>query len=144
MKVKIINQSANALPQYETTGSAGMDIRANIEQAIELKPLERTLVPTGLFIELPHGYEAQIRPRSGLAAKKGLSIPNSPGTIDSDYRGEIKVIMINLSNETQVIEPAERVAQMVIARYEQINWELTDSLSESDRGAGGFGSTGKK
>jgi dUTP pyrophosphatase len=144
MKVKIINQSANALPQYETSGSAGMDIRANIDQAIELKPLERTLVPTGLFIELPQGYEAQIRPRSGLAAKKGLSIPNSPGTIDSDYRGEIKVIMINLSNETQVIEPAERVAQMVIARYEQISWELTDSLSESDRGAGGFGSTGKK
>ena len=144
MNVKIINQSENALPQYETVGSAGMDIRANIENAITLQPLERTLVPTGLFIELPQGYEAQIRPRSGLAAKKGLSIPNSPGTIDSDYRGEIKVILINLSNEAQTIEPAERVAQMVIAKYEQINWELTESLSDSDRGAGGFGSTGKK
>jgi dUTP pyrophosphatase len=144
MNVKIINQSENALPQYETVGSAGMDIRANIENAITLQPLERTLVPTGLFIELPQGYEAQIRPRSGLAAKKGLSIPNSPGTIDSDYRGEIKVILINLSNEAQTIEPAERVAQMVIAKYEQISWELTESLSDSDRGAGGFGSTGKK
>jgi len=144
MKVKIINQSANALPQYETVGSAGMDIRANIENAITLQPLERVLVPTGLFIELPQGYEAQIRPRSGLAAKKGLGIPNSPGTIDSDYRGEIKVILINLSNEPQTIEPAERVAQMVIARYEQISWELSDALSDSERGAGGFGSTGKK
>jgi dUTP pyrophosphatase len=144
MKVKIINQSANALPQYETVGSAGMDIRANIENAITLQPLERVLVPTGLFIELPQGYEAQIRPRSGLAAKKGLGIPNSPGTIDSDYRGEIKVILINLSNEPQTIEPAERVAQMVIATYEQISWELSDALSDSERGAGGFGSTGKK
>ncbi len=144
MKVKIINQSANALPQYETVGSAGMDIRANIENAITLQPLERVLVPTGLFIELPQGYEAQIRPRSGLAAKKGLGIPNSPGTIDSDYRGEIKVILINLSNEPQTIEPAERVAQMVIARYEQISWELSEALSDSERGAGGFGSTGKK
>ena len=144
MKVKIINQSANALPQYETVGSAGMDIRANIENAITLQPLERVLVPTGLYIELPQGYEAQIRPRSGLAAKKGLGIPNSPGTIDSDYRGEIKVILINLSNEPQTIEPAERVAQMVIARYEQISWELSEALSDSERGAGGFGSTGKK
>ena len=143
MKVKIVNLSGNALPQYETAGSAGMDIRANIQESITLQPLQRVLVPTGLFIELPVGHEAQIRPRSGLAAKKGLSIPNSPGTIDSDYRGEIKVILINLSNEPQTIEPEERIAQMVIARYEQIQWEPTDSLSDSERGAGGFGSTGK-
>jgi dUTP pyrophosphatase len=144
MKVKIINKSNNALPHYETEGSAGMDIRANIEAAIELKPLERTMIPTGLFIELPQGYEAQIRPRSGLAAKKGISIPNSPGTIDSDYRGEIKVIVINLSSEVQIIEPAERVAQMVIAKYEQIAWENAEILGETERGAGGFGSTGTK
>jgi dUTP pyrophosphatase len=143
MQVKIINQSANQLPKYETEGSAGMDIRANIETPIVLKPLERVLVPTGLFIELPQGYEAQIRPRSGLAAKKGLSIPNAPGTIDSDYRGEIKVIVINLSNEEQIIEPAERVAQMVIAKYEQVNFELVESLSDTSRGVGGFGSTGR-
>ncbi len=144
MKVKIINRSKNALPQYETAGSAGMDLRADISETITLKPLERTLVPTGLFIELPQGYEAQIRPRSGLAAKKGISIPNSPGTIDSDYRGEIKVIVINLSSETQIIEPAERVAQMVIAKYEQIEWQETETLEDSERGAGGFGSTGVK
>ncbi len=144
MKVKIINRSKNALPQYETAGSAGMDLRADISETITLKPLERTLVPTGLFIELPQGYEAQIRPRSGLAAKKGISIPNSPGTIDSDYRGEIKVIVINLSSETQIIEPAERVAQMVIAKYEQIEWQETETLEDSERGAGGFGSTGLK
>jgi dUTP pyrophosphatase len=144
MKVKIINRSKNALPQYETVGSAGMDLRADISETITLKPLERTLVPTGLFIELPQGYEAQIRPRSGLAAKKGISIPNSPGTIDSDYRGEIKVIVINLSSETQIIEPAERVAQMVIAKYEQIQWNEVESLEDSERGAGGFGSTGVK
>jgi dUTP pyrophosphatase len=142
MQVKIVNKSNNLLPKYETIGSAGMDIRAFIEAPIELKPLERTMVPTGLFIELPQGFEAQIRPRSGLAAKKGLSIPNSPGTIDSDYRGEIKVIIINLSNQIQIIEPAERVAQMVIARYEQISWLESAELSNTERGAGGFGSTG--
>lgn len=144
MQVKIINKSNNTLPNYETIGSAGMDIRANIDAPIMLNPLERTLVPTGLYMELPIGYEAQIRPRSGLAAKKGLSVPNAPGTIDSDYRGEIKVILINLSNQVQVIEPAERIAQMVIAKYEQITWQQVEALSETIRGEGGFGSTGKK
>jgi len=144
MKVRIINQSNNALPAYETPGSAGMDLRANISEAIQLKPLERTLVPTGLFIELPDGYEAQVRPRSGMAVKKGITVLNSPGTIDADYRGEIKVIIINLSNEIQTIEPAERVAQMVIAKHEKINWEQTEMLNETVRGAGGFGHTGHK
>lgn len=144
MTVKIINRSANALPNYETSGSAGMDIRANIEAPISLKSLERTLIPTGLFIELPQGYEAQIRPRSGLAIKKGISLPNTPGTIDSDYRGEIKIIVINLSAETQIIEPQERVAQMVIAKYEQIVWQQVEVLGDTERGAGGFGSTGTK
>lgn len=143
MKVNIINRSANPLPHYQTTGSAGMDLRADIQQIIQLQPLERTLVPTGLYIELPDGFEAQIRPRSGLAIKKGLSLVNTPGTIDSDYRGEIKVIVINLSNEIQIIEPGERIAQMVIARYEQIEWQNVNELSGTDRGAGGFGSTGK-
>ena len=142
MTVKIINKSINALPQYETKGSAGMDLRANLTETITLQPLERTLIPTGLFIELPGGYEAQIRPRSGLAIKKGLSLANTPGTIDSDYRGEIKVILINLSNEAQTIEPSERVAQMVIAKYEQAIWEEVEVLSDTKRGAGGFGSTG--
>lgn len=142
MTVKIINKSTNDLPQYETKGSAGMDLRANITEAVTLGSLERTLIPTGLFIELPVGYEAQIRPRSGLAVKKGLSLPNTPGTIDSDYRGEIKVILINLSKETQTIEPGERVAQMVIAKYEQATWEEVEVLSDTKRGAGGFGSTG--
>lgn len=142
MTVKIINKSANDLPQYETKGSAGMDLRANLTEAVTLGSLERTLIPTGLFIELPVGYEAQIRPRSGLAVKKGLSLPNTPGTIDSDYRGEIKVILINLSKETQTIEPSERVAQMVIAKYEQANWEEVTVLSDTKRGVGGFGSTG--
>lgn len=142
MKVKIVNQSAYELPAYETTGSAGMDLRANIDEAITLAPLERKLVPTGLFIELPQGYEAQIRPRSGLALKKGLSLVNTPGTIDSDYRGEIKVIVINLSAEQQTIAPGERIAQMIIARYEQVTWEVVEKLSSSERGAGGFGSTG--
>ena len=144
MKVRIINQSNNALPAYETPGSAGMDLRANISEAIQLKPLERTLVPTGLFIELPDGYEAQVRPRSGMAVKKGITVLNSPGTIDADYRGEIKVIIINLSNEIQTIEPAERVAQMVITKHEKINWEQTEMLNETVRGAGGFGHTGHK
>lgn len=142
MTVKIINKSTNDLPQYETKGSAGMDLRANLEEAVTLGSLERTLIPTGLYIELPVGYEAQIRPRSGLAVKKGLSLPNTPGTIDSDYRGEIKVILINLSKETQTIEPGERVAQMVIAKYEQAIWEEVEVLSDTKRGAGGFGSTG--
>ncbi len=143
MKVKIINSSGNALPKYETIGSAGMDLRANIEEDVVFKPLERKLIPTGLFIELPVDYEAQIRPRSGLSYKKGLTLVNSPGTIDSDYRGEIKVIMINLSPENQTVTPGERIAQMVIARYEQISWEEVGDLSITDRGAGGFGSTGK-
>lgn len=142
MTVKIINKSTNDLPQYETKGSAGMDLRANITEAVTLGSLERTLIPTGLFIELPVGYEAQIRPRSGLAVKKGLSLPNTPGTIDSDYRGEIKVILINLSKDTQNIEPGERVAQMVIAKYEQATWQEVEVLSDTQRGAGGFGSTG--
>lgn len=144
MQVKIINRSSNPLPNYETAGSAGMDLRADISEPIRLESLERTLVPTGLFIELPRGFEAQIRPRSGLAVKKGLTLVNTPGTIDSDYRGEIKVIVVNLSKETQTIEPAERIAQMVIARYEQIEWQSVEELSGTDRGAGGFGSTGVK
>lgn len=144
MKVKIINKSINDLPKYETIGSAGLDLRANIESPIQLESLERTIVPTGLFIELPIGYEAQVRPRSGLSIKKGLSLVNSPGTIDSDYRGEIGVIIINLSKETQTIEPSERIAQMVIAQYEQAEWEEVVELSETERGTGGFGSTGKK
>jgi len=144
MKVKIINRSANPLPSYETIGSAGMDLRANIDSAVELKPLERNLIPTGLFIELPNGYEAQIRPRSGLAVKKGLTLLNTPGTIDSDYRGEIKIIIVNLSDQVQVIEPNERIAQMIIAKYEKIEWELVEELEETTRGAGGFGHTGVK
>lgn len=144
MQVKVINKSKNALPRYETSGSAGLDLRADITEAIELKSLERTLIPTGLYIELPVGYEAQIRPRSGLAIKKGLSLVNSPGTIDSDYRGEIKVILVNLSNETQTIPVGERIAQMVIARYEQIEWKSVEILSDTTRGSGGFGSTGVK
>ena len=143
LEVKIINRSSYPLPQYETSGSAGMDLRANLEEPVTLNPLERALIPTGLFIELPGGYEAQIRPRSGLAAKRGLTMLNSPGTIDSDYRGEIKCIVVNLSNEPQTIEPGERIAQMVIARYERINWIETATLNDSERGAGGFGSTGK-
>ena len=143
MQVKIINKSAYPLPEYATEGSAGMDLRANIETAKTLQPMERAIIPTGLYIELPLGYEAQVRPRSGMAYKKGLSIPNSPGTIDADYRGEIGVIVINLNTEPIVIEPGERVAQMVIAKYERISWALVDDLSETDRGAGGFGSTGK-
>ena len=142
MKVKIINKSENPLPKYETTGSAGMDIRANITHSIVLESLERTLIPTGLFIELPVGYEAQVRPRSGLAYRKGLSLANTPGTIDSDYRGEIKAIMVNLSNEAQTIEPGERIAQIVIAKHERVTWASVEILEDSERGAGGFGSTG--
>lgn len=144
MIVKIINQSQNPLPAYETDGSAGMDLRADISASITLKPLDRTLVPTGLFIELPLGYEAQVRPRSGLAAKRGLTCLNSPGTIDSDYRGEIKVILVNLSNDTQVIEPSERIAQMVIAKHERVTLHEVEVLNDTSRGAGGFGSTGTK
>ena len=142
MQVKIINQSPFPLPQYETPGSAGLDLRANISAPISLGSLERQLVPTGLFIELPVGYEAQVRPRSGLSIKKGLSLVNSPGTIDSDYRGEIKIILVNLSNEPQTVEPGERIAQMVIARYERIEWVEAAVLSQTERGVGGFGSTG--
>lgn len=142
MQVKVVNTSRHALPAYETTGSAGMDLRAMLDEPVRLKPLERTLIPTGLFIELPQGYEAQIRPRSGLAYKKGITVANAPGTIDSDYRGEIKVIVVNLSNETVEIPDGERVAQMVIARHEQITWQEVDTLEETVRGAGGFGHTG--
>jgi len=143
LRVKIINQSPYPLPQYETLGSAGMDLRANLTEAITLAPLERTLVPTGLFIELPVGYEAQIRPRSGLAAKQGLTMLNSPGTIDSDYRGELKCIVVNLSNQPQTIAPGERIAQMVVARHERVEWAPVEQLLDSERGSGGFGSTGK-
>jgi len=144
VKVRIINKSKHSLPSYETTHSAGMDLRANIDAAIALKPLERALVSTGLFIELPEGHEAQIRPRSGLAAKKGITVLNSPGTIDADYRGEIKVILVNLSNENFIIEDGERIAQMIIAKHERVEWIESDELVETLRGTGGFGSTGNK
>lgn len=144
LTVKVINKSKHNLPEYATVASAGLDIRANIEAPITLKSLERVLVKTGLFIELPEGYEAQVRPRSGLAYKNGITVLNSPGTIDADYRGEIGVILVNLSTEPFVIQNGERVAQLVVAKHEQINWEKVDSLEESDRGTGGFGSTGKK
>lgn len=143
MKVKVVNSSAFALPEYQTPLSAGLDIRANLSESITLSPLERAMVPTGLFVELPEGYEMQIRPRSGLAAKHGITVLNSPGTIDADYRGEIKVILVNLSNIPFTIEPGERIAQMIVARYEQVEWQAVESLSETERGAGGFGSTGK-
>ena len=143
MKVKVINRSRFDLPRYATPLSAGMDVRANIDEAVVLRPLERAMIPTGLSIELPEGYEMQIRPRSGLAAKHGITVLNSPGTIDADYRGEIRVILVNLSNEEFRIEAGERIAQMVVARHEQVEWELTEELGESERGAGGFGSTGK-
>lgn len=144
MKVQIINKSKHPLPAYATEMSAGMDLRANLSEPVVLKPLERCLVPTGLFIALPAGYEAQVRPRSGLALKKGITLLNSPGTIDADYRGEIGVILVNLSSEDFVINDGERIAQLVIARYEQIQWEMVESLDETQRGAGGFGHTGKK
>ena len=143
MKVKVVNSSAFALPEYQTPLSAGLDIRANLSESITLSPLERAMVPTGLFVELPEGYEMQIRPRSGLAAKHGITGLNSPGTIDADYRGKIKVIFVNLSNTPFTIEPGERIAQMIVARYEQVEWQAVESLSETERGAGGFGSTGK-
>lgn len=144
MKVQIINKSKHALPEYATEQSAGMDLRANLDEPIVLKPLQRCLVPTGLFMALPKGFEAQVRPRSGLAIKKGISVLNSPGTIDADYRGEICVILVNLSTEDFVVEDGERIAQMVIARHEQVEWEKVDVLEDTERGSGGFGHTGKK
>ncbi len=143
LKIKVINQSKHPLPEYATVKAAGLDLKANISEAIILKPLQRQLVPTGLFIELPESFEAQIRPRSGLAFKNGITVLNSPGTIDADYRGEIKVLLVNLSDTDFTINDGERVAQMVIAKHEQINWQQVTSLEDSDRGAGGFGSTGK-
>ncbi|NVO18612.1 MAG: dUTP diphosphatase [Bacteroidetes bacterium] len=142
MVVKIVNQSPFPLPEYATIHSAGLDLRANLAESTELKPLERKLIPTGLFIELPEGFEAQIRPRSGLAVKYGISIVNTPGTIDPDYRGEIKVILVNLSDQSFVLNPGERIAQMVIARFEHITWESVECLAETGRGEGGFGHTG--
>lgn len=142
VNVQIVNKSPHPLPEYQTGGSAGMDLRAWLQEPIILQPMERRLVPTGLYMALPPGYEAQVRPRSGLAIKRGLSMANTPGTIDSDYRGEIMVALINLSPEAQTINDGERIAQMVIARYEQVNWEATGELEATERGAGGFGSTG--
>jgi dUTP pyrophosphatase len=142
VKIKIINKSGHKLPNYETLASAGMDLRADLESPITLKPLERAIVPTGLFMELPVGYEAQVRPRSGLAAKKGITVLNAPGTIDADYRGNVGVILVNLSNEDFTVENGERIAQMVIAKHERAEWEEVENLSETDRGKGGFGSTG--
>ena len=144
MTIKIINKSNHALPNYETIASAGMDLRANLSESRTLKPLERSIVGTGLFIELPIGYEAQVRPRSGLAAKKGITVLNAPGTIDADYRGEIGVILVNLSNEDFIIQNGERIAQLVIAKHERAEWLEVQTLSETDRGEGGFGSTGTK
>lgn len=144
MKVKVVNKSKNSLPAYATEFSAGLDVRADIAEPIELGSLQRVMVPTGLFLEIPAGYEVHVRPRSGLAAKHGITVLNSPGTIDADYRGEVKVILVNLSSEPFVIEPAERVAQIVLAKHEHIEWEEVSELSDSDRGAGGFGSTGTR
>jgi dUTP pyrophosphatase len=144
IEIKIINKSSNALPEYATTGSSGMDIRANLDIPQTLQPLERTLIPTGLFIELPQGYEAQIRPRSGLAIKQGITCLNTPGTIDADYRGEIKVILINLSQEEQVIHHGDRIAQMVVQTVEQVQWTPVEEIADTVRSAGGFGHTGKQ
>lgn len=143
MNIRIINRSHHPLPAYATALSAGMDLRANLDTPITLRPLERCLVPTGLFIALPQGYEAQVRPRSGLALKKGITVLNTPGTIDADYRGEIGVILVNLSNEDFIINDGERIAQMVVARHETVEWEAVETLDETERGAGGFGHTGK-
>jgi dUTP diphosphatase len=142
VKVKVVNKSTNELPKYQTVQSAGMDLRSLVDKDILLEPLERALVGTGLYIELPVGYEAQIRPRSGLAYKHGLTVLNSPGTIDADYRGEIKVLLVNLSNESYLIKAGERIAQMIIAEHRQVDWQEADSLNDSERDAGGFGSTG--
>lgn len=144
MKVQVINKSKHPLPQYATEQSAGVDLRANLDEPIVLKPLQRCLVPTGIYMSLPKGYEAQVRPRSGLAIKKGIGVLNSPGTIDADYRGEVCVILVNLSADDFVVEDGERIAQMVIARHEQTEWQEVDALDETERGAGGFGHTGKK
>ena len=144
MFVKLINKSHHPAPSYATTGSAGMDIRANLTEPIVLEPLNRVLIPTGLYMELPLGYEAQIRPRSGLATKHGITLPNSPGTIDSDYRGELMIPLINLSREPFTIQDGERIAQMVVARHELVEWELVSDLEDSDRGTGGFGHTGRE
>jgi dUTP pyrophosphatase len=143
MKVRIVNKSKHPLPQYATVASAGFDVRANIESPVVLKPMERALVPTGLFMELPDGHEAQVRPRSGLALKHGITILNSPGTIDADYRGELKVLLINLSNEHFLINDGERIAQVIVAKHERVQWEEVEQLMETERGAGGFGHTGK-
>lgn len=143
MKVKIVNKSQNSLPHYSTTYSAGMDLRADLSEPVVLKPLGRMLIPTGLYIQLPDGYEAQIRPRSGLAINKGVTVLNSPGTIDADYRGEIKIILVNLSGEEFIVNKGERIAQMIIAAYKQVEWEEVSVLDESERGEGGFGHTGK-
>jgi len=144
MKINVINQSRHTLPSYQTNASAGMDLRANLEKSVILNPLQRALIPTGLYLELPVGYEAQIRPRSGLAYKHGISIVNSPGTIDADYRGELKVLLVNLSDQSFTIEDGERIAQMVIAKHETVEWQEATILSETERGAGGYGSTGLK
>lgn len=144
MKIAVVNKSKHALPSYATIGAAGLDLKANLDESVFLKPLERCIVKTGLFIALPVGFEAQVRPRSGLAAKNGITVLNSPGTIDADYRGEIGVILVNLSNEHFEIKDGERIAQLVIAKHEQIDWDEVTILSETDRGEGGFGSTGKK
>ncbi len=143
IQVKVRNESAFPLPSYQTAGSAGMDLRANIAEEVLLGPLQRQLVPTGLFIELPEGHEAQVRPRSGLAFKHGLTVLNSPGTVDSDYRGEIKVLLVNLSDEPFAIVPGERIAQLVVARHETVEWQASEDLSDTQRGAGGYGSTGR-
>ncbi len=143
MRIKIVNKSNNELPAYSTEMSAGMDIRANLSEPVTLKPLERKLIPTGLYVEIPKGYEAQIRPRSGLALKKGITVLNTPGTIDADYRGEIGIILINLSQDDFVIENGERICQMVIASHETVQWSLVQELEETERGSGGFGHTGK-
>jgi dUTP pyrophosphatase len=144
MKIKIVNTSDNPLPEYETKGSVGLDLRAHLQEPVMMKPLQRALIPTGLYIELPDGHEAQIRPRSGLALKKGLTCLNSPGTVDSDYRGELKIIMINLSNETTVVNTGERIAQLIISKIERVKLHEVDELSETERGEGGFGHTGVK
>jgi len=143
MQVQIINRSHHALPTYATSGSAGMDLRANLETPVVLRPLQRKLIPTGLYVALPDGYEAQVRPRSGLALKKGIGVLNAPGTIDADYRGEIGVILVNVSDEDFVVNDGERIAQMVIARHERVDWQVVEALGETERGAGGFGHTGE-
>lgn len=144
MNVRIVNKSKHSIPEYATESSAGMDLRANLEESVILKPLERAMIPTSIFIELPTGYEAQVRPRSGLAAKNGITVLNTPGTIDADYRGEIKVILVNLSNQDFEIKDGERIAQMVVAKHERVDWQEVETLSETQRGEGGFGHTGRK